>query len=357
MQGNVRITVKQFADSRASQVAGLCDSNISGVCSYLNEATERMLYAFGETGPFGCWDKVVFRVLQDVPYITLPAKYARAANMDVCRVPIRVQNEWIEMLAEGIGLQTICDCLGVRAAYDRGGFPTAFDLPPANQLLRIYVTDARDVGATIIFSDAKDQNGNGIYATASLNQIDGFPLVTASPFVTSTFIVTAFAGIEKPVTYGDIVLKAVDATTGVETFLSRYTPRERLPSYRRYFLNKLPRECCLPGALQTTPPTAVITAMLKLEYMPVSQPTDVLMIGSYAAMKEACLAVKMAEMDTANGQTLAAIHEKKAIKLLNQQLSHYLGNEQPAINVRPYQAIGLNGGFGTCNDGVNIGMM
>lgn len=353
----MRLTLQQFAESRAAEALGVC-GNLPALASYVNEATESLLVAFGETGPFGCWDKVVFRVLREDPYLTLPAQYARAANMDICRLPIRVQNEWMEMLADGIGLQTICECNGVRAAYDRGGFPTAFDLPPTNQLLRIYVTDPRDVGATVVFSDAKDQNGNGIYGTNGLQQINGFALISALPFVTSSFIVTKFSGIEKPTTFGDLVLKAVDATTGEETFLSRYTPRETLPSYRRYFLKLLPRQCCGPNFPQTTPPTVQITAMLKREWVPVSQPTDVLLVQSFKALKEECLAVKFGEMDSGNGLTISEVHHRKAVKLLNQQLIHYLGQEQPAINVRPYQTLGLeSGGWGSCGNGVNLQMV
>lgn len=352
----MRITLQQFSESRAAETLGLCGpGNLRALASYVNEATERLLYAFGETGPYGCWDKAVFRVLHTDPYITLPPQYARAVNLDFCRVPVKVQNEWVEFLDQGIGLQTICECAGVRAAYDRGGFPTAYDLPPTNQLLRIYATDSRDLGVSIIFCNAKDQNGNNIYETSGLNQISGCQLFLAQPFFTTGFIVTSFNGIIKPVTYGDVVLKAVDATTGAETFLSRYTARETTPAYRRYFLQKLPRQCCLPNLPATTPPTAIITAMLKKEWVPVREPSDLLLINSIAGLKEACLAVKYGECDSANGQGLNGTHWKAAIKILNQQLIHYLGEETPAINVRPFQTEGLE--LGRCGDGWNIGMI
>lgn len=337
----MRITVQQFANSRAAQSLGLCATNLLGVCSYLNEATERLLNAFSETGPYGCWDKVVFNVDRASPYITLPARYARAVNMDVCRMPVRVQNEWVEVLLDGIGLQSICDgqngC-GVRAAYDRANVPTAFDLPASNQLLRIYPTSASDIGKQIIFSDALDQNGNGIYSAAGLSSIGGFPLVLQSPFTTTSFIVTSFAGIEKPVTAGDVVLKSVDATTGVETFLSRFTPQETNPSYRRYYLHALPAGCC---PCPTNPCQAQITAMLKLEYVPTCRATDVLLIGSIPALKEECLAIKYSEQDTAASQQFAILKHRNAVRLLNEQLAHYMGTEMPAINVMPTPVIGL----------------
>lgn len=355
----MRINLQQLSESRCAEALGLCGAgNLRALASYVNEATERLLYAFGETGPFGCWDKAAFRVLREDPYITLPTGYARAVNLDICRVPVKVQNEFVEFLDQGIGLQTICDCSGVRAAYDRNNFPTAYDLPTTNQYLRLYATDSRDFGQTIIFSQAKDQNGNYVYETSGLNQVTGAQLILANPFATTTFIVTSFANIIKPVTFGDVVLRAVDATTGAETFLARYLARETTPVYRRYFLEKLPQQCCMPGFPATDPPTSVITAMLKKEWTPATQPSDMLLISSIAALKEACLAVKYGECDSANGQGLNGTHWKSAIKLLNDQLTHYLGSEQPAINVRPYQSEGLNtGGWGTCADGWNLQMI
>lgn len=347
----MRSTVLDFANSRAAQALGYCNTDIPAICSVLNEATERLLNCFGETGPYGCWDKVVFNVNRTTPYLTLGARYARAANMDACRFPLRVSNEWQEVLFEGVGLQTQCagdrGC-GAESAYDRGNVATAFDMPVGASYLRIYLTNARDVGKQVIFSGAIDASGNGIYSTSGYNRVDGFPLILQTPFATSAFTVTSFAGIEKPVTYGDIVLRAVDPNTGVETFLSRYTPQETNPWYRRYYLHNLPNGCC---ACPTNPCQVQVTAMLKLEYRPICQPTDVLIIGCSPALKEECMAVRFSEMDSTNGAQLAELHHRKAVKLLNQQLVHYLGAEQPAIVVQPYQSIGLGRG------GLNLQMM
>lgn len=309
----------------------------------LNEATERLLNCFSETGPYGCWDKVVFNVDRTTPYATLPAKYARAASINACRFPMRISNEWQETLFEGIGLQTQCagaNGCGVEGAFDRGNKPTAYDMPAGASYLRIYLTDIRDVGKQVIFSSAVDANGNGIYSSSGYSNVDGFPLVLQTPFTTSAFTVTSFSGIEKPVTYGDIVLRAVDPTTGAETFLSRYTPQETNPWYRRYYLHSLPNGCC---ACPTNPCQVQITAMLKLEYRPTCQPTDVLIIGCIPALKEEAMAIRFSEMDSVNGAQLAEIHHRKAVKLLNQQLAHYEG-EQPAVVVMPYQSIGLGRG-------------
>lgn len=336
----MRITLRQFAESRAAQAVGICNNNYLAAASYANEAIERLINAFSETGPYGAWDKVVFTVATTSPYITLPAAYSRAVNLDVCRQPVRIQNGFYELLAEGIGLQTLCDGFngcGTRQVFDRGNVPTMADLP-ANSLIRIYPTNMADIGKRLIFTGALDANSVGIYSQDGLASIDGFPLVLQSPFTTTAFVVSNFSGVEKDLTRGDVVLKAVDATTGVETLLSRYTPTETNPSYRRYYLHALPCGCC---PCPSTPGNVQITAMLKNQFVPVSQPTDQLLISCIPALKEECLAIRYSEQDTSASQQFALLKHKEAVRLLNQQLASELGTDTLAINVKPSGVIGL----------------
>lgn len=336
----MRIKLSDVAASRIPQVLGLCSSNTVALASYVNEAVQRLIGCANETGWFGGWAKVVFPITKEDPYITLPPQFCRIVNMDLCKLPIRIQNSWYEVLVDSIGLRTKCDgrCNGPIESYDRELVPTAFDLPDENQMLRLYLTDSRDVGARILFSQAEDSNGNGIYSTDGLNTVDGFYLTLASPFVTSAFIVTSFYTLSKPVTYGDVVLKAVDATTGAETFLARYTPSETNPTWRRYLVTGVPDCCCRDGSQQSPQ----ITAMCKYEYVPVTQPTDFLIIGNIPALKAECESIRYGELDSGNGAQLSALKHKEAIRLLNQELQHYEGHDYPAVVVVPNQAIGLN---------------
>jgi len=306
------------------------------LCSYLNEAIQRLVNAGGETGWWGSWAKVVFNVARSNPYITLPPQYARIINMDVCRFPIRIQNEFYEELEAGIGLQSPSggwNCNGAQEAYERGLWPTDIDLPSTNQLLRVYFTDPRDTNVQIVFNDAKDQNGNAIYGQNGVSTVNGFILTTIAPFVTSGFIVSAFGALTKPQTFGDIVLKAVDATTGDETFLARYTADETTPMYRRYYLNKLPTTCCTGDPATTT---AQVTAMCKYEFVPVSRSTDLLLIGNIPALKAECESIRYAEMDNSGALMMSEQKHQNALRLLRQELDHYMGKDHPAINVAPF---------------------
>src|ERR1044071_5891391 len=158
-------------------VLGECQSNIPALLSYVNEATQRLINAGSETGWWGAWSKVAFNVTRLVPYVTLGRLFARAINMDVCRFPIRIQNEFYEELDAGIGLRvpgSITDWCGALEGFDRGVVSTMIDLTPTNQLVRLYASDAADAGKSVIFSGATDQNGNAIYSQNGNVSINGF---------------------------------------------------------------------------------------------------------------------------------------------------------------------------------------
>lgn len=331
--------------SRLPSAIGKCANDVPGVAAYVNQAQQQLIIAMGETGAFGGWQKVVFSVNRCSPYITLPRELARIINMDVCRFPIRIQNEFYEMLEAGVGLQDFCKCpdwCGALEGYERGTFPTMVDITPSNQLLRVYMTDPRDLGKRVLVGPALDQNGNPIYSQDGLNSVNGFYLPLANPFTTSAFQVSSIGGVQKDATFGDVLLYQVDATTGAQVLLSRYAPDEITPSYRRYFIHRLPCGCgtvqvpsnpCVAGV---TPPNVAVTAMAKLEFIPANRTTDFLIIGNIPALIEECKSIRYSDMDAPNAPGLAAKSHLNAVNLLNKELGHYLGKLQPAVNFAPF---------------------
>lgn len=329
---------------------GACSTDLPTIAKYVNRAQQMLIGCAGETGFFGGWQKVVFKVDRCFPYITLPAQFARAINMDVCRFPIRIQNEFFEFLEAGIGLQDfyrnrqwrLGDWCGALQGFERGTHPTMVDLTNTNQLLRVYITDTRDVGKRILFTPAKDQNGNYIYSTDGFANPNGFYLTFTQPFATSSMIVTEIGGIQKDITYGDILLYQVDATTGTQVLLSRYGPTEMSPAYRRYYINRMPCGCfchtnqspCIQP--QPVDPFVPVTAMVKLEHVPVSQLTDWMVIGNIPALIEECKSIRYADMDSEKAAQLSQVSHLKAVRLLNQEMTHYLGELNPAVNVAPF---------------------
>lgn len=327
-----RATLRDVRFSTLPETIGKCQADVGGIAAVVNEATQRLIHAGGETGWCNGWQKVVFSTLsQTDPYITLPRQFARIINMAVCTTPIRINNEFFEVLPGGVGIMppaNTCDWQGNVAGYERGTVPTMRSVDTTNQLLRVYYTDARDVGKRVLITGL-DQNGLQIYSQDGLNSVNGFYLTLQAPFDTSSFIVTDIQFVQKDITYGDVLLYQVDATTGVQVLLSRYAPDEINPSYRRYYITRLPINCCQAG----TATTLQVTALAKLEYIPVSRDTDQLLISNIPALKEECLSIRYGDMDTPNAAMLEDKHHKQAIRLLQNELRHQFGEQQPAVNV------------------------
>lgn len=324
----MRLTLQDIGSSRIPQSLGLCATDWPRISSYVNQATQTLMNAASETGFLGGWAKVVFNLPCSENYITLPPEFARLVNLTVCRWPIPVFNSWYEVLEAGIGLQEPCTgrygC-GLNAAFERSNVPTAVDLDPVGQFLRVYVTDARDINKRIVFLGAKDQNGNGVYSTDVQNQIQGLPLVFNQPFSTTAFVISSFSAVVKDETYGDIVLVQVDQTTGTEVQLSRYTPKQTNPVFRRYYLQA---GCPIPP--NTTPGTRQVVCMAKYEYQPVSEPLDLLLISNIPALKAEVEAIRFSEIDNPQSQAMALLKHRQAVKMLNQELASAHG-DQPSV--------------------------
>lgn len=329
------LRLKDVRQSRIPEAIGTCASDNGKLLEIVNEAQQRLVFAGGETGWWGSWAKTVFNVTPVTnPYITLPRNIVRLINMDVCRHPVRIQNEFYEFLEAGVGLQPRCDCNGPET-YDRGMFPTFSDIVPPNKRLRFYITDAADIGRRVLVQGT-DQNGTTIYSLDGIDEVTGIYLTFTQPFVDTPFDITSLAGLQKDFTVGQVKVFEVDTVTGVSRLILTMEPSEEVAGYRRYFLNGLPNICCPIQTTTPVPTTVQVTAMAKLALIPVAVDPDYLVIQNLAALKEECQAVRFGEMDDQGSAGQAALRHRKAINLLNGELIHHLGKERPAISFSPF---------------------
>ncbi len=335
----VRLRLADFMVSRGPTAVGLCNADVAPVGQIVNEAQERLLFAGGETGWYGSWWKMAFNLTQNDPYITAPREVARLINMDVCARPIRIQNEFYEFLEAGIGLQPVSpSCQGQRCAvmeaYERGAVISQRDLTPGGKKLRIVITDPADVGRKCIVQ-GKDQNGATIYGQNGTDQILGTVLDFTLPFVDTPTEITEWNGFQKDFTIGPVSVYEVDMTTGNQVLLATYAPNELVPSYRRYLVNGLPAWCCNPP-VSGIPQPVQVTAMAKLEFVPVQVPEDYLLIQNLPALIEEVQSVRYDGIDTEEAKKLSEYHHARALRYLNGQLEHYYGKNRPAIQFSPF---------------------
>ena len=323
-----RSTFRDFRESRIPQAIGLCSADVPRLLQFCNAATLRLVQAGGETGWWGGWYKTVFNV-ESTGMLTLPREVARVINLAACQTPMRIENQFYEFLEASIGPQTETNtctsgCCFPTAMYDRGTVPLMRDIDSTNQKLRIYLTDSRDAGKRVLFKGI-DQNLRTIHSLDGTVDVDGLFVTLAAPFVDTDSIYASVTGVIKDYTAGDVLVYQVDVTTGAQVLLSILAPNEQNPSYRRYELRNIPENCC------GTAGTAQVMGIAKLEYVPVFSDTDFLIVGNLEAMKHEVMSIWNEEKDSVEGAQKAAINHKHAIKLLQNELRHYLGTNRPAV--------------------------
>lgn len=331
--------------SRLPSVVGLCTDNIPGIAAMVNSAQRRLLYAkeAGEEGWWGTWAEIVFNVSRDQPYITLPREIARLESVTVCDRPVAVENQFYEYLRFGNGrmpkqFAPVRNNRFVTTAFSRNNAALFTDLSNPPQVLAIYASNPADTDGTHrILIQGLDQNGNVVYSQDVLNQVTGIYVTLQAPFVTTPFPFNFITGIQKDVTSGPVSIFQVDPNTGAQVLLLTMEPSETTSSYRRYYFDSLPCGCCPPpGVPQGTCVQAQVSAIAKLDLIPVVVDTDYLLIRNIEAIIEECQSVRYSEMDTASAKQMSQERHIAAVRMLNGELNHFLGQDSPAIDFRPF---------------------
>jgi hypothetical protein len=325
--------------SRLPELVGKCQADITAVANYVNSAQRRLLLCreAGDEGWWGTWAEVAFNLVsRNNPYITCPREIARLEKLDVCGRPMWIQNQFYEYLDFGNGRMPKrhgdSDCF--RQAYTRNNVVTFTDQSIAPCKIRIYASDPADVGsASRVLLQGLDQNGNPVYTTDNLNQVTGEFVTLQSPFADSLFSWNQINGIQKDQTIGNVQIFQVDAITGNQTLLLTMEPSEKVAGYRRYYLHNLPASCC---HVPTNVVPVQVTAIAKLELVPVQVDTDYLLFQNLEAIIEEAQSVRYSEIDSEAAKKMAQEKHTQAVRLLQGELVHYLGKTTAAVNFAPF---------------------
>lgn len=324
--------------STGAQAVGLCATDLTSISSMLNEACERLINdpLAPDEGWFGGWARMAFTVtnVSTAPSIVTPQGIARIILMDVCKYPVKINNEFFEFLEFGRGFQPFgctttppyCGC-GNLNAYERENVVTFTALLPTPQIIRAYAADPSDVGRTALVQ-GKDSNGQIVRYIDALSGASalGEKITLSSPFVDGQNLFSEITGLQKQKTFGEVQFFQVDPTSGAETSLLVMQPWETTALYRTYYVRGLPSSCCnVPGG------TVQVLAMCKLDFIPVSSDSDYLPIMSIPALIDECMSIRLGRMDTAAAQQLSANKHLSALRILFGQLDHMLGKQNVAI--------------------------
>src|SRR6266705_108738 len=324
-----RARLIDFRTSDGPENIGICQGDIAGCARAVNAAQTRLVLAkeAGDMGFWGSWARFVFNVSSPNTTITTPRKIARLGRLDVCNHPVKIQNEFFEFLdfSRGLEPKTVCNNL---ETYERGTFPTFSDIVSGNKIVRAFLTDIDDSGRRVFYQGI-DQNGNTIYSADGLSNVTGVFVSLVSPFVDSPMQITGLTGIQKDVTVAPVQFFEVDVTTGAQRLILTMEPSETVAAYRRYLVNGIPSVCCDGSAPQ-------VTALAKLELIPVKEDTDYLLIQNIEALILEAQAIRDSKMDSDQAKKQSELEHRDAIRLLQGELVHYEGKDRPAINFKPF---------------------
>lgn len=341
----MRLRLYDCRIGRLPTIIGKCQSDIPGIASYVNTAQQRLLYAAEacDESWYGTWAEVRLNVSRSAPYITLPREIARLESVNICDRPVPVNNQFYEYLQFGNGRMStrrLNNGKKIRAVYTRNNAVLFTDLTNGPQLISVFPTDNADSqGTKRILIQGLDQNGQVVYTNDGNATIMGEFVTLAMPFATTKNQFTLITGVQKDVTSGPVQIFQMSPTTGQQVLLSTMEPGEQTTDYRRYFFDCLPCGCCPtpngPITNNNCPPPQV-TAIAKLELIPVVNDTDYLLFHNLEAVIQECQAVRFSEMDNAAAKQQATFHHKEAIRLLNGELGHYLGVNSPAVQMNVF---------------------
>jgi len=304
-----------LADIRASRIPESvnCTPTDSRILQYINEATERLLL---QGHWWGTTAKYAINVTSGS--ITLPRQIATIEKVAVSNQPIPVRDFWYEWLENGLGTRETTS--GTDECLFQGRWPTISDIVPTGKQVNLICDVVADVGKEVLIL-GYDDSGNWIRTEQDGVMADGEVIALAqTPGTNSTHNFSSVTDIQAPDDLdGQWWLYEYDTDTDAVRMIGEYDYDETRPSFARYLIPSLGSG------------TTLVEALVKLDFIPVRVDTDYLLIGNIPALKHMCMAIK-AEED--KEYKTALLLEAKALKALNDELSHYLGDGRtPSINV------------------------
>ena len=371
-----RVRVLDYQLTDGPRQTGISSGDIAVVCQSINAAQERLRYdqVFGDEGPPGSFAEVAISVPRNNPYITCPRGVDGLSAIDVCKHPIPLSNQFAEYLLFGTGHMPKCDRWNGLAQRWRGqaGFtrnysPTFSDLSGGPKRIMIVPENVEDAvpnpqsrqTARVLVQGLC--NGVPVVTVEAGRTVPGEYVLVTQPYAMTqnAFDPPALTGIQKDVTLGNIQVWQADPTYGTAEIISVMEPSETTGWHRRYYIDRLPPGCCpfqriCPPSPVTgiapSPPCPLpppiqnefveVTALARLEMIPVSQPEDWLFIQSIEALKLECMAGYMYGIQDAGSKQQAAEYHKRAVQILIGQSYAEEGKNAVAANVAPFGRTG-----------------
>jgi hypothetical protein len=339
----MRLTLANVTDP----VADVLNMNTAGrrVIYYINRACEELLNK-------GRWvgTTIKYRICTREGFITWPREIQTIEAMMINGRGTVLENQWYQFQDYGPGLddwQYYGGGAGWANGYARYPMGMGFgidereaisfaDVCPAGnpKKLKVYGTALESANAQILLQ-FYDNLGNYIRSSTATGWVDGeYVGINATTPQTTINVVSAWVGVQKPMTNGVVRITELDTVTGLERLLAVYEPSETNPSYRRTLL---------PGFCGTnsTPCPTTVTVIGSQRFIPAHCPTDYLPLTSSPAI---VYKAKACYLKDNNNYQLAMGFDKDAETVLNDELQKWTGTgtiQTPRINAQEAACTGI----------------
>lgn len=335
----MRLTLADVRASRIPKVLGVCATD-PRVAEFVNDATQRLLTKGHWWGSYAR-----IRICATEGCLTMPPQVAAVERASICGGPIRVHDQWYEFLENGFGVRNGgpsssssstggCwgGCSGLGEALQRGTFPTFADVRGTNKKLTLVCDMEGDVDKNVLVL-GYDENDNWIRTEQGGVIKDGelVPLAQSAGTETDHYF-TVVTDIQAPNNLdGQWWLYEKDVDEGTLRMLGHYQYFETRPNYQRYFFPGIPSGSDSEGNCTLT----TVEMIAKLEFIPVKNDTDYLLIGNLPAIKEMSRAIMLSEKepDMEKAGNILDAGMKLALRELDTELNHYLGERAIGVDI------------------------
>lgn len=332
-----------FADAQNSNIPdaiGICGTD-PRFLKILNESVQRLIVT-------GKWHNTLarYRFCAIDGCITYPPQIASVEAVAVCGWPMKIRTMLYEFLENGWGIQNSINQVsvttstgsccgqgagscGVPGAIFRGRFPTFADIIGTDKRIQLVCDRSSDVGKPVLCL-GYDPNQNWIRTIQNGTMQDGEVInLSQSPGTASQNLFGTVTDLQPPDNLdGQWWLYELSTTTAATRLIGQYEYFVTRPNMARYFFPSI------LGGQQSNPPSntscvqTLVDAAVKLDYMPVRNPSDYLLIGNLPALGEMMSAVKKAnnESDSIKKNQIILSGLAVAKSILQDELDHYQGS-------------------------------
>ena len=275
--------------------------------------------------------------LQGTSFV-LPRFVASVLALNRCGSAMQMANLWYEFEHFDDWHRCAAKCCNAGQPWTAGpaaitnGTTNILNQIPQGDLnyVRFYATQTPDYGKTVTVYGL-DSNGQVVFSQHPDGTIQqGIVLTLAQPYVQSTIQFSKIFRVVKDITAGIVRGYLYEPNQGLMNLLCEFYPNDICPDYIHMKLAGGGQSCCAHSQ---------ISALVKLQYIPMVFDNDIVLIDNEDAIRDMILSIRQKE--AGNLQESAAL-ELSAFRELNYQMRNRYPDEQFVVNFQPFGRASFN---------------